>query len=140
MGVYKDVFSAIIFNLIMCLKENILCIIRYLKNCSYFNNNRDNEYIVNIENNNDYVINMLDIHIENYNNNEYQSYLRQFEENETSETNFDSFNNEECSICLQDDSNLIFKKLKCRHIFHEPCINYWLKNNNTCPICRRELN
>lgn len=47
---------------------------------------------------------------------------------------------EECSICLEK-----FKKkekkiiIKCSHEFHKNCIKEWLKNNNTCPLCRIEL-
>ncbi|XP_069744724.1 E3 ubiquitin-protein ligase DZIP3-like isoform X2 [Narcine bancroftii] len=27
-------------------------------------------------------------------------------------------------------------ELECKHIFHKKCINYWLKEQSTCPICR----
>ncbi|XP_048458937.1 E3 ubiquitin-protein ligase DZIP3-like isoform X1 [Rhincodon typus] len=27
-------------------------------------------------------------------------------------------------------------KLECKHIFHKKCIDYWLKEQSTCPICR----
>lgn len=26
--------------------------------------------------------------------------------------------------------------LECAHVFHEKCINKWLRINNSCPICR----
>jgi len=44
----------------------------------------------------------------------------------------------ECMMCLQKfrhdehQSRLLW----CGHRFHRPCINTWLANNNTCPICR----
>ncbi len=41
----------------------------------------------------------------------------------------------QCSICLTDLKKNI-KTLKCKHPFHENCINDWIANNNTCPLCR----
>mmetsp|Transcript_14371 Transcript_14371/g.16061 ORF Transcript_14371/g.16061 Transcript_14371/m.16061 type:complete len:130 (+) Transcript_14371:613-1002(+) len=43
----------------------------------------------------------------------------------------------ECAICL---SHLLNPKkrftLGCNHCFHKECINIWLDENRTCPICR----
>ena len=46
----------------------------------------------------------------------------------------------DCSICkeeftLKDNA----RKIPCNHIFHEDCIVPWLKNRNSCPVCRFEL-
>jgi len=46
----------------------------------------------------------------------------------------------QCVTCLE-----LFKcgkhvvQLKCKHIFHKPCIVPWLDDNNTCPICRAKV-
>jgi len=44
----------------------------------------------------------------------------------------------ECSICL--DSYRVGVRLKelprCQHIFHADCIDTWLTQKNTCPLCR----
>jgi len=44
----------------------------------------------------------------------------------------------ECSICL--DSYRVGVNLKelprCQHIFHADCIDTWLTQKNTCPLCR----
>ena len=44
----------------------------------------------------------------------------------------------ECSICLE---NIHFgdfiKCCNCSHCFHKECIERWLENNKTCPLCRR---
>ena len=29
--------------------------------------------------------------------------------------------------------------ISCLHRFHEDCINEWLKDNNTCPVCKLEV-
>ncbi|KAM1356701.1 hypothetical protein ACFX13_031518 [Malus domestica] len=43
-----------------------------------------------------------------------------------------------CAICLEDfadgDSCQIFSL--CNHIFHSNCIDNWLMNKPTCPVCR----
>lgn len=45
-----------------------------------------------------------------------------------------------CPVCL-----LKFKKkeklhqMPCKHLFHSSCILPWLKNTNSCPLCRLEL-
>lgn len=43
-----------------------------------------------------------------------------------------------CSICLSK----IYKqkiKLNCNHFYHKECLKEWLNYNNTCPICRIEI-
>jgi E3 ubiquitin-protein ligase RNF115/126 len=43
----------------------------------------------------------------------------------------------ECSVCMDDvtvgDEVVV---LPCTHWFHEACATAWLKEHNTCPICR----
>jgi len=48
--------------------------------------------------------------------------------------------NEICSICLQVfNENEILLRLPCQHKFHNNCINTWLNNNQSCPLCRATL-
>ncbi len=45
-----------------------------------------------------------------------------------------------CCICLSEikkGKNTIL--LPCKHMFHSKCITDWLKSNNTCPMCRKEI-
>lgn len=45
---------------------------------------------------------------------------------------------EECSICYED---LIIEvvELECKHIYHKVCIDKWLQDHTTCPLCRNDL-
>lgn len=43
-----------------------------------------------------------------------------------------------CSICLNKLNNTC-RKLKCNHIFHVECIDNWLSDNVTCPMCRDKI-
>jgi len=40
-----------------------------------------------------------------------------------------------CVICFDELKNQI-KSLTCCHVFHPKCINTWLFENQSCPICR----
>lgn len=44
-----------------------------------------------------------------------------------------------CSICLNETKDTIIRKLICSHDFHINCIEMWLSNNTSCPICRYNL-
>ena len=45
-----------------------------------------------------------------------------------------------CVICLEDFKNGDNATvLPCIHMFHTPCIQNWLKTQNSCPICKFKL-
>lgn len=46
----------------------------------------------------------------------------------------------ECTICI-DDMGVgdMATVLPCRHWFHDECVVLWLKEHNTCPICRAAI-
>ena len=41
----------------------------------------------------------------------------------------------ECSICLENNTDL---KLPCNHCFHEKCLAEWFEEKPTCPMCRKD--
>merc|ERR1719160_1949219 len=49
-------------------------------------------------------------------------------------------NNSGCAVC-QDDWRVGDRgvKLPCGHIYHKQCIMPWIKEHNTCPVCRYEM-
>lgn len=44
----------------------------------------------------------------------------------------------ECCICLEKGKEN-FVALKCNHSFHKNCILEWIKEKQTCPMCRIEI-
>ena len=54
-----------------------------------------------------------------------------FEMNETEE-----YDDKTCPICLSYINSIDNITTKCNHSFHCHCINDWLQNNQTCPVCR----
>jgi hypothetical protein len=47
---------------------------------------------------------------------------------------------EDCGICLNSlNETEVCGNMKCKHYFHCGCIQEWLENKNTCPICRADF-
>lgn len=46
----------------------------------------------------------------------------------------------DCPICMEDVGNKGVYNLSCGHLFHHGCLNEWLLNNDTCPMCREKVN
>jgi len=50
-------------------------------------------------------------------------------------------NAKNCCFCMEDFQNGDdIRRLPCFHIFHQPEIDKWLLENNTCPICKTLIN
>ena len=44
-----------------------------------------------------------------------------------------------CPICLCTTEHQQVKQLPCGHTYHPSCIDHWLGQNHTCPVCRHSL-
>lgn len=46
-----------------------------------------------------------------------------------------------CSICQDTCNKQLVYNLRCRHLFHQDCLEDWIRTNInlTCPICRQNL-
>jgi alpha-D-ribose 1-methylphosphonate 5-triphosphate synthase subunit PhnH len=43
-----------------------------------------------------------------------------------------------CSVCLSEmaDGEKVSVLTACMHRFHRSCVNKWLRDHDTCPLCR----
>jgi hypothetical protein len=45
-----------------------------------------------------------------------------------------------CAICYEDPkSGDKWKQLPCEHKFHPDCIDPWIREHNSCPLCRKKV-
>ncbi len=46
---------------------------------------------------------------------------------------------EVCSICIEgfESEQLVTYWPICKHVFHQPCLSYWIQKNQTCPNCKQ---
>lgn len=48
--------------------------------------------------------------------------------------------NTDCTICIDGMKvGEVVVTLPCSHLFHEECVVLWLKQHNTCPVCRAPI-
>ncbi|KAF8393408.1 hypothetical protein HHK36_021652 [Tetracentron sinense] len=47
----------------------------------------------------------------------------------------------ECAVCLSkfEDTEILRLLPKCKHAFHIDCIDQWLENHSSCPLCRLKV-
>ncbi|KAM7195638.1 hypothetical protein V8F20_007382 [Naviculisporaceae sp. PSN 640] len=66
--------------------------------------------------------------------------IQQLEKKKLTDEMIGSEGKAECTICIdemhQGDEVTV---LPCTHWFHGECVTLWLKEHNTCPICRRPI-
>lgn len=43
-----------------------------------------------------------------------------------------------CGVCLElFEENQSLRQFPCLHVYHKPCADRWLRENNVCPVCRK---
>lgn len=51
-----------------------------------------------------------------------------------------SLHNETCNVCLEDfKEGETIRLLRCKHGFHDKCINTWIVKKGKCPVCIRDV-
>lgn len=46
-------------------------------------------------------------------------------------------NSESCAVCLETyKPKDVARVLRCKHLFHQVCVDPWLLKNQTCPVCK----
>ena len=58
----------------------------------------------------------------------------------------DNFDNDNCSICLENlyseedlESNNDIIELKCKHMYHKKCVDPWINEHKKCPLCKCDI-
>ncbi|MEE6461459.1 hypothetical protein FKM82_001294 [Ascaphus truei] len=62
-------------------------------------------------------------------------YANARDRNQETEPDFDN-----CAVCIEGyKSNDVVRILPCRHLFHKSCVDPWLLDHRTCPMCKMNI-
>ncbi|XP_072351729.1 RING finger protein 150a isoform X2 [Scyliorhinus torazame] len=62
-------------------------------------------------------------------------YANARDRNQETESDFDN-----CAVCIEGyKPNDVVRILPCRHIFHKTCVDPWLLDHRTCPMCKMNI-
>ena len=45
----------------------------------------------------------------------------------------------DCPICYEEITTETSKITRCKHAFHKTCLERWMEENPTCPLCRADI-
>jgi len=105
---------------------------------------RDDMMIGNDNDITDPLLNLLSeisyiINNENFTTNE-QSTIN-IEPKKYSEIDNNLHSQNECPICLEEfKSDDVVYKLECNHNYHKSCLDTWFVRQNSCPMCKKNIN
>ena len=70
-----------------------------------------------------------------------ESVIKALQKVEITDENVSDFSEFDCAVCKDsfEVGGDALHKLPCEHYFHCDCIIPWLKQHNTCPVCRSAL-
>lgn len=69
-----------------------------------------------------------------------QSALDKLQTKEVDDEMLSSIDKPKCVICVDEMAKGEKASiLPCNHLFHGDCVTLWLKQHNTCPVCRRSI-
>jgi hypothetical protein len=115
----------------------------------YNNNNIDNNNIEIINNNyiNNYILEhgsmpfnqLINLINENPIVNPIETPIETFTRLEIQVNNVQVESEEICSVCLEGE-NYVNCETNCSHHFHVDCLSRWISRNNSCPMCRGNIN
>ncbi|XP_027001748.1 RING finger protein 150a isoform X2 [Tachysurus fulvidraco] len=62
-------------------------------------------------------------------------YANARDRNQETESEFDN-----CAVCIEGyKANDVVRILPCRHVFHKNCVDPWLQEHRTCPMCKMNI-
>uniref|UniRef100_A0A8C1YI13 Ring finger protein 150b n=2 Tax=Cyprinus carpio TaxID=7962 RepID=A0A8C1YI13_CYPCA len=62
-------------------------------------------------------------------------YANARDRNQETESDFDN-----CAVCIEGyKPNDVVRILPCRHLFHKGCVDPWLVDHRTCPMCKMNI-
>ncbi|TRY54076.1 hypothetical protein DNTS_034499 [Danionella cerebrum] len=62
-------------------------------------------------------------------------YANARDRNQEADSEFDN-----CAVCIEDyKPNDVVRILPCRHVFHKSCVDPWLQDHRTCPMCKMNI-
>eukprot|EP00043_Microstomoeca_roanoka_P007256 m.69919 g.69919 ORF g.69919 m.69919 type:complete len:344 (-) comp13755_c2_seq1:76-1107(-) len=59
---------------------------------------------------------------------------------EKDKTEEEDSSHDQCAICIQDyEEGDVVRELPCEHLFHQVCVDPWLLEHSSCPLCKRSV-